>query len=493
MLCVSTRGKSPAVTIPQAVLDGIAPDGGLYIPEYIPSLNLDSLQSLSSYPEIAETVFKALLSGYSDEILKLTACRAYGQGLFPVDVTPLVRVGDSYILELFHGPTAAFKDMALSVLPSLMASSRQMLLAHSRFLILTATSGDTGSAAMRGFAGIEGFQTLVFYPVEGISEVQKAQMQTMPGSNVDAVGIRGNFDDAQSGVKRIFHSALTQNILLPGNLKLSSANSINIGRLVPQIVYYFKAYKDLVASGSITSGEKIDFSVPTGNFGDILAGYIAREMGLPVGLLICASNSNRVLTDFLQTGAYDFNRELLSSLSPSMDILVSSNLERLLYMTSDADTGKVSRMMTSAQSSGKYQADEGIMKKVREVFVGVSCSDEQTLSTISHVFKEQGYLIDPHTAAAWYAMDEVKKRGIGNRVSVVLSTASPFKFPGAMLKALGEENVDDSLNLPLRLEDKTGQPAPAAVRSLANMQVLHNEVIGKDEMESYTLGRALTW
>ena len=493
MLCVSTRGKSPAVTLPQAVLDGIAPDGGLYIPEHIPQLDLDSLLSLSSYTGLAQTIFEAMLSGYSNETLKLAALGAYGQGLFPQDVTPLVRVGESNVLELFHGPTSAFKDLALSVLPNLMAASRQMLLPDSRFLILTATSGDTGSAAMRGFADIAGFQTLVFYPVEGISEVQKAQMRTMPGRNVDAVGIRGNFDDAQSGVKRIFQSTLAGNNHLPKGLKLSSANSINIGRLVPQIVYYFKAYRDLVQRGSITSGEKIDFAVPTGNFGDILAGYIAREMGLPVGLLICASNSNRVLTDFLDTGVYDFNRELLSSLSPSMDILVSSNLERLLYMASGPDTDKVSRMMSGAQSSGRYQADEGIMKKIREVFVGVSCPDEQALFTIKRVYDEHAYLLDPHTAAAWYALEEVKKQGIGSRVNVVLSTASPFKFPRAMLGALGEEYVEDSVDLSLRLEDETGQQAPTALRNLASMQILHSEVIVKEEMESYTLGRALSW
>ncbi|NLC31740.1 MAG: threonine synthase, partial [Clostridiales bacterium] len=486
-------GKSPAVTFPQAVLDGIAPDGGLYVPDQIPRLKLDSLRTIASYAGLSQTIFEAMLPGYSIQTLKSAAQDAYGKDFFPCEVTPLIRVGENNVLELFHGPTAAFKDVALSVLPNLMAASRKILRPDSQFLILTATSGDTGSAAMRGFADIPGFQALIFYPVDGISEVQKAQMKTMPGNNVDAVGIRGNFDDAQSGVKRIFQSAALMKNELPHNLQLSSANSINIGRLVPQIVYYFKAYNDLLKRGSIASGEKIDFSVPTGNFGDILAGYIAREMGLPIGLLICASNSNRVLTDFLKTGLYDFNRELLPTLSPSMDILISSNLERLLYMTSGTDAQKVSRLMADAHTRGAYQADDGIMKQIKEVFVGVSCTDEQALLTISRVFKDHGYLLDPHTAAAWHAMDEVRKQGIASRVNVVLSTASPFKFPGAMLKALGEDQVEDSIDLPLRLEEKTSQRAPACLRSLAGMQVLHDAVISKQEMEIYTLGRALKW
>lgn len=493
MRCVSTRGQSPAVIFPKAVLDGIAPDGGLYIPEHIPRLGLAAMLSLSSYEAMADIIFAALLPGYTEKTLMSSARSAYGKDLFPQEVTPLVSVGDHQVLELFHGPTAAFKDLALSVLPSLLSASRQLLMPKSHFLILTATSGDTGSAAMHGFSGVPGFSALVFYPFRGISAVQKAQMTSMPGSNVDAVGILGNFDDAQTGVKRVFQSFQKRDVAVLETFRLSSANSINIGRLIPQIVYYFKAYRDLVARGVIQSGDRVDFAVPTGNFGDILAGYFARELGLPVGLLICASNQNSVLTDFLQTGVYDFNRELLPSLSPSMDILVSSNLERLLYSASGGDAEKVSMLMRNAQENKRYAADDSMMKKIREVFLGVSCSDKQALETISHVFKEQGYLLDPHTAAAWYALEEVKKKGLANPVGVVLSTASPFKFPGAMLLALDKRKTEDSLDLLRQLEDLTGQKAPSALLNLLFMETLHDEVIPLQEMEAYVMRRAAKW
>ncbi len=480
MIYQSTRNRNITADPVQAVLEGIAPDGGLYVAD--PSeAEFDWKRTLTLSPqEMSAAILSALLPGFSD--MEGLVKKSYEGKFETEDLTPLVKVGDRYILELFRGPTSAFKDVALSVLPRLITAGRAAEGAEGDVVILTATSGDTGKAALEGFHDVPGTGIVVFYPYKGTSRIQELQMSTQRGANVRVCAVRGNFDDAQTGVKNIF----TQ--LKGADLKgktLSSANSINIGRLAPQVMYYFKAYSDLLREGRIAMGERVSFAVPTGNFGDILAGYYARLMGLPVGRLICASNRNNVLTDFINTGVYDRRREFFRTESPSMDILVSSNLERLLWLLS-GDDRTVADLMNSLSEKGCYRVDDGLLTRLQESFSCGFADDEAAETSIGRVFKETGYLMDPHTAVAW-TVSEGFMDGEAGQPLVVLSTASPYKFPAACLRALGEEPSEDEFAMMERLRSLSGVPVPRNLSSLKEAPVLHTDVIDKEDMMDYVL------
>ena len=465
-----------------AILEGIAPDGGLYIDPKLAERPFDWQGCLALPPlGMAEKILSHLLPGFNDmgELVR----RAYDGKFDSEDLTPLVKVGDDFVLELFHGPTAAFKDVALSMLPQLVTAARAQEGVRDRIVILTATSGDTGKAALEGFHDVDGTGIIVFFPDAGVSPVQKAQMVTQTGANVKVCAVRGNFDDCQTGVKRAF--AALKGDALPAGCRLSSANSINIGRLAPQVVYYFIAYAELVRRGEIELGEAVDYVVPTGNFGDILAGYFAKLMGLPVGTLVCASNANRVLTDFFETGVYDKRRAFLKTASPSMDILVSSNLERLLFLASGGDTALVADCMQKLSADGVYRFPEAAMAKIREDFAAGFCDEEQCLQTIGRVWREQGYLCDTHTAVAMSVAQEFKAARENARKTVVLSTASPYKFPAAVLKAIGGDLSGDEFEQMERLARIAGVPIPRGLRGLRERPVLHRDVIDADALVAY--------
>lgn len=465
-----------------AILEGIAPDGGLYIDPKLGERPFDWQGCLALPPlGMAERILAHLLPGFQDmgELVR----RAYDGKFDSADLTPLVKVGDDFVLELFHGPTAAFKDVALSMLPQLVTAARVQEGVQDKIVILTATSGDTGKAALEGFHDVEGTGIIVFFPDAGVSPVQKAQMVTQTGANVKVCAVRGNFDDCQTGVKRAF--AALKGDALPAGCRLSSANSINIGRLAPQVVYYFIAYAELVRRGEIELGHKVDYVVPTGNFGDILAGYFAKLMGLPVGTLVCASNANRVLTDFLETGVYDKRRAFLKTASPSMDILVSSNLERLLFLASGGDTALVAECMKKLSADGVYRFPEAAMAKIREDFAAGCCNEEQCLDTIGRVWREQGYLCDTHTAVAMQVVQEYKAARENVRKTVVLSTASPYKFPAAVLKAIGGDLSGDEFEQMERLAEIAKVPIPRGLRGLRERPVLHKDVIDVNALVAY--------
>ncbi|NLX83701.1 MAG: threonine synthase [Clostridiales bacterium] len=470
----STRSHTHQVSAMQAILDGAAPDGGLYVPARFPAVDLSTFAGLS-YAEFAGETLHAFAPDFEKAGIKDALRQAYAAFDRP-EVTPLVAVGDSYVLELFHGPTAAFKDIALQALPRLMQQARQRLANNTAYLVLAATSGDTGSAAMSGFADLEGFSVLVYYPSYGISQVQQAQMTRMPGRNLSAVGIFGNFDDAQSAVKAAF---LQEAARAGGGISLSSANSINIGRLLPQMVYYIKACQHLRENKALRPGQSVDFVVPTGNFGDILAGYLAKRLGCPIGRLVCASNANRVLTDFLQTGRYDSRRKLLQTLSPSMDILISSNLERLLYYALGEDAGQLAALMAALREGGCYQLDKTALRHIQDSFLGASVDDAQTKAAIHSVFHEHGYLMDPHTATAWQAQSVLPA---SDNPCVVLATASPFKFPETILTAL-HQPVPASLEAMWQAISKLAAlPLPAALRAVLDWPVRHKDVVDKADI-----------
>ncbi len=475
----STRGLAGAVSPARAVLSGMAPDGGLYLPEKLPPFDWQACVRGDFYSQAAR-----LLEAFFPDIphMQALADSAYRGKFSAEQVTPTVRVGDFTVLELFRGPTSAFKDVALSMLPRLMAAARDALGETKEILILTATSGDTGKAALEGFRDVPGISICVFYPHGGVSDIQRLQMVTQPGENVAVAAIRGNFDDAQTGVKEIFRTFRERE--LP--VQLSSANSINIGRLVPQITYYFSAYRDLVESGSISMGEAVNFSVPTGNFGDILAGFLARQLGLPVGRLICASNANDVLTEFLETGVYRKTRPFHKTLSPSMDILVSSNLERLLYLKS-GDPAFVADCMERLSRQGQYTVPGPLLEDIRQDFWGCAQADADGKNTIRRVWQEEQYLIDPHTATAWAAAEQYRAKTGDSRPTVVLATASPYKFPEAVLSALGEQTRGDAFRQMARISGLTGTPVPENLAGLDRLPQRHTAVIDKEKMGAFAL------
>ena len=479
MLYHSTRSVNPRIDSAQAVLEGLAADGGLYMPETLPDFDWEKCLK-GTAQEMATDILSALLPDIPD--MPALVAKAYTGKFETEELTPTVRVGDMMVLELFRGPTSAFKDVALSMLPQLLTAARKEKGMEKDVLILTATSGDTGKAALAGFQDVPGIRICVFYPDGGVSQVQRAQMVTQEGGNVNVCAVRGNFDDAQTGVKQIFTALRGKE--LP--FELSSANSINIGRLAPQIMYYFKAYRDLLDRGEIVLGDQVNFSVPTGNFGDILAGFLAKKLGLPVGMLICASNANDVLTEFLNTGRYNRIRPFFKTLSPSMDILVSSNLERLLYLLS-GDTELVAELMENLNTDGRYHVPEYLLARIHNHFRGYACGDIRTRSTIEAVWKELGYLMDTHTAAGWAAAKGYREETGDKRPMVVLSTASPYKFPAAVLTAIGGDPEGDEFTQMERLAEMTGVPVPANLSGLRGKPERHTDVIDKDKMLDYIL------
>ena len=475
----STRNPEHFVDSAQAVLEGLAPDGGLYMPESLPAFDWQTCLEGSSL-DMSTRILSALLPDipHMPELVK----KAY-TGKFETEaLTPTVSVGNFNVLELFRGPTSAFKDVALSMLPQLLTAAKAVKGMDKDILILTATSGDTGKAALEGFRDVPGVRICVFYPDGGVSQVQRAQMVTQEGNNVAVCAVRGNFDDAQTGVKNIF--AACRGRELPA--ALSSANSINIGRLAPQIMYYFRSYRELLDAGKIRLGDRVNFCVPTGNFGDILAGFLAKQLGLPVGTLICASNANNVLTDFIRTGTYDRRRPLLKTTSPSMDILVSSNLERLLYLLS-ADTALVTSLMEQLNTQGAYTVPADLLEKIQSQFWADFCDDSRAAEVIARVYRDNGYLCDPHTAAGWAAAEDYVNQTGDTRPMVVLSTASPFKFPAAVLSAIGGDTSGSEFAQMDRLSKLTGVPVPGNLASLQGKPEKHTGVINKDEMLNYVL------
>ena len=472
---ISTRGMSPAVDSAQAVLNGLAPDGGLYVPKSIPAFDWQECLQKSSQG-MSEMILSALLPDIPDmgELVR----KAYTGKFETEDLTPSVAVGNMTVCELFRGPTSAFKDVALSMLPQLLTAAKKEKGIQEEIRILTATSGDTGKAALVGFQDVPGVSICVFYPQGGVSQVQRAQMVTQEGRNVSVCAVEGNFDDAQTGVKNIFQD--TQGKPLP--FRLSSANSINIGRLAPQIMYYFRAYRDLLDRKAITLGDKVDFSVPTGNFGDILAGYLAKKLGLPLGRLYCASNANNVLTDFITTGTYDRRRPLLKTTSPSMDILVSSNLERLLYLLS-GDTALVAGLMKDLNEKGCYTVPEALLAAIQKEFGAGFCDDGDAQAVIGRVYRDYGYLMDPHTASGWFVAEQNR----GENQMVVLSTASPYKFSTTVLNAIGGDTQGTEYERMERLHALTGVPIPKNLASLRGKPELHTDVIPKEKMLEYVL------
>ena len=475
----STRSNTHTVDSAQAVLNGLAPDGGLYWPEKLPVLDVQACLAGDTY-FMAEKILSALLPEIPnmDELVR----NAYSGKFQTEDLTPTVGVGDFTVLELFRGPTSAFKDVALCMLPQLLTAAKTVKGIEQNIRILTATSGDTGKAALAGFQDVPGVSVCVFYPDGGVSPVQRAQMVTQEGNNVAVCAVRGNFDDAQTGVKNIF--ATCQGKELP--FLLSSANSINIGRLAPQITYYFKAYQDLLRRGEINMGDEVNFSVPTGNFGDILAGFLAKKLGLPVGKLICASNANNVLTDFIRTGTYDRRRPLYKTQSPSMDILVSSNLERLLFLLSD-DTALIASLMNELNTQGCYTVPETLKAAIQEEFWAGCCGDAEAKQTIDEVWQKNRYLCDPHTATGWAVAEDYVNQTGDKRPMVVLSTASPYKFPAAVLEAIGGDCSGDEFDQMERLEKISGVPIPRNLSGLREKTERHTGVIDKEKMLDFVM------
>ncbi|MDR1733878.1 MAG: threonine synthase [Oscillospiraceae bacterium] len=488
MLYTSTRNSDLRVTAAEAIAQGIAPDGGLYVPVAVPLFTADEIETLlrTDYCGRAELIFGKYLLGEEDawtlQEIHDSISAAYGENFADRKIAPVRDLGGGlYVLELFHGPTCAFKDMALQILPQLLTRSAKKVLDGKLITILTATSGDTGKAALEGFKDVAGTNICVFYPENGVSPMQKLQMTTQAGDNVRVVGVRGNFDDAQTGVKHIFADKALKAQLEESNTVFSSANSINWGRLLPQIVYYVSAYCDVVAQGGIIYGEPLDFCVPTGNFGNILAGYFAKKMGLPVGKLICASNANNVLTDFFDSGVYDRRREFFTTISPSMDILVSSNLERLLYLVTD-DAEQTAVWMKALSKEGKYTIPSGMRHALRNTFRAYACNDEQTKETINDTWENYTYLADPHTAVGLNAIWE-KKRPI-----CVVSTASPYKFAAPVLEAItGDVPEGGDFSAVEKLAELTGVPCPPQLLSLKGKAPRFTDVCDKEEMASYCL------
>ncbi len=488
---VSTRDKSLRMTAAQAIVRGLAPDGGLMTPEAFPHLPHGALEQLKdmSYQQRAVYVMQSFLQDFSSAELSAFAAAAYENGKFShPDVAPVRPVdGNTWCLELWHGPTCAFKDMALQMLPHLLTASLTKTAEDKTVCILVATSGDTGKAALEGFRDVERTRILVFYPKDGVSAIQELQMVTQEGGNVGICSVVGNFDDAQTGVKKLFSDRALAEELAGRGYFLSSANSINWGRVLPQVVYYVSAYCDLLKSGAIQAGQQVNVCVPTGNFGNILAGYYARKMGVPIKTLLCASNANNVLTDFLHTGVYDRNRAFYNTMSPSMDILISSNLERMLFEMTGGDDAAVRDYMGRLNTAGRYQVSDEVKEKLDGVFASGCCDDRETAQVIGEVWKEKGYLIDPHTAVAFGVLDKYRKGTGDNTPALVVSTASPFKFCSSVLPALGVTQLAQGTGILDQLTQVTGVEAPAPLAGLKDRKVRFQIVTEKEHMVDQVL------
>lgn len=479
----STRNKQIQLSAKEAIKKGFADDGGLFVYPELSQLKVDlnSMEEMS-YQQVANVVLEKLLPDFSTAEIKDSIANAYGHSFDAAEITPLVKVNNFHVLELFHGPTSAFKDIGLQMLPQLM---KRVLKKDNKVMILTATSGDTGKAALEGFKNLDQTAITVFYPHNGVSKVQQLQMETTDGNNTEITAIKGNFDDAQTNVKKIFNDqSLKQK--LGDNISLSSANSINIGRLIPQVVYYFDAYLQLVKQQEINLGEKVNFTVPTGNFGDVLAGFYAKQMGLPVNKFIVASNANNVLTKFFNTGIYNRNIPFLQTDAPSMDIQISSNFERLLYYKSNEDTDYVKSLMDELESNGSYQVSEEILKSIHEDIYCGFATDKEIETTIKDVYQKDNYLMDPHTAVGYKVMRDYQ-RDDPDTPSILLSTASPYKFVHVVTKSLLDESFDDDHEAMQQLQAFTHQPIPANLAKVWDLPILHQDVIAQDEMEKYVL------
>ncbi len=479
----STRDDSVKVTASQAILKGLAADGGLYVPDSIPSLDKSLLElSKMSYKEVAYEVMKLMLDDFTEEELKSCINRAYDSKFDTEEIAPLVKAEGAYYLELFHGATIAFKDMALSILPHLLTTSAKKNNVKNEIVILTATSGDTGKAALAGFADVPGTKIIVFYPKNGVSPIQEKQMVTQKGDNTYVIGIKGNFDDAQTGVKKIFGDKELEKVMDNAGFQFSSANSINIGRLVPQIVYYVYAYAKLLANGEIKEGEKINVVVPTGNFGNILAAFYAKNMGLPINKLVCASNENKVLYDFFTTGTYDRNRDFVLTTSPSMDILISSNLERLIYRIAGNSAVKNAELMQSLKDNGKYEITSEMKEELKD-FYGNYATEAEDASTIKKIYEDTGYVIDTHTAVAAAVYDKYKKDTSDETKTVIASTASPYKFTRSVMDAI-DKKYDSMTDFELvdELSKISNVAVPQAIEDIRTAPVLHDTVCEVNEM-----------
>lgn len=488
----STRDSSVNVTSAQAIAQGISKDGGLFVPSEIPEITFDDIKTMGemSYPDRAAFVFSKFLTDFSDSEIRYCVDNAYSDKNFDTkNICELAHLFDgTYMLELWHGPTCAFKDMALQILPYLITTSSKKINLDKKVVILVATSGDTGKAALEGFKNVEGTQIMVFYPVDGVSAMQKKQMTTQEGENVSVCAISGNFDDAQNGVKAIFTDKEVENKLSENGLMFSSANSINWGRLAPQIIYYVSSYAQLVFDKEIELGEKINIVVPTGNFGNILAAYYAKKMGIPVNKLICASNSNNVLTDFLNTGVYDRNRKFYTTISPSMDILISSNLERLLYYICGEDDSQIREWFTALSENGRYEVSDTVKNILKEEFCAGYCDDMQTKACIKEQYDKYSYTCDTHTAVAVKVYEDYKAKTGDETKTVIASTASPYKFSNSVLEALGEFDSEmDEFELVDKLFETSKLEIPASLAELKDKEIRFKDTIDKTDMKNFVL------
>lgn len=481
---VSTRGHQEPLNFYQSILQGIGSDGGLLVPDFdFEKKDLNKLVNLS-YIDLATEIISSFVDeeGYDD--IHRCCENAYGTGLFVEGIVPVEKAGDVYIAELFHGQTAAFKDMALSILPHFITLSLKKMKEDREVMILTATSGDTGKAALEGFKDVEGTSIKVFYPDEGVSPIQKQQMVSQTGNNVEVIGIVGNFDDAQSAVKKAFNSEKLKELCDEHHVFLSSANSINIGRLIPQVVYYFYSYFNLVSNKVIELGDEVNFTIPSGNFGNALAGYIAYNMGLPIKTFVCASNKNNILTDFFNSGKYDANREFYKTNAPAMDILVSSNLERLVYLFTDGNGELVEEYMNKLNTTGVYEVEEDVFNKISSKFKAGWINEDEVIETIGECYKENDYLLDTHTAVGYGVYKRYRQASGDSTPTIILSTASPYKFPESVYKAitgktLGEYEAIDAVN------EETGVPIPEPLVGIKDREVLHKLVIDKEDIVDF--------
>lgn len=488
----STRNSSVKVSSAEAITQGISAEGGLFVPESIPEITFDDIKKIGEmkYADRAAFIFSKFLTDFTEAEIHYCTDNAYSTKNFESDsIAEIAHLFDgTYMLELWHGPTCAFKDMALQILPYFLTTSVKKINLDKKIVILVATSGDTGKAALEGFKDVEGTSILVFYPEDGVSPMQKRQMKTQEGSNVGVCALKGNFDDCQTGVKKIFTDADVKKQLDDNGMMFSSANSINWGRLVPQIVYYISSYAELVKDGEITLGEKVNIVVPTGNFGNILAAYYAKHMGIPVNKLICASNINNVLTDFINTGVYDRNRHFYPTVSPSMDILISSNLERLLYIMTGKNDTLISEWFSKLSAEGKYEVSDDVKAKLSEEFCAGFCDDEQTKATIHEIYEKYSYTCDTHTAVAVKVYEDYKKSTGDATKTIIASTASPYKFSAAVLEAIEGKTSDISEYEKVdRIAELSDIPVPSALADLKNKPERFNDVIDKNDQKAYVL------